>query len=290
MSGKTSSEGDTIEDLSLNIPKLKTHVENIVTAIAASHASLPYGIRFISACLKDLLLKKHKEIPPSTYLQKVGSIIYFRYINAAIISPDSYLIASEVSPQRRQNLVKIAKVLQMAASNQKYESGDPAISLNPSLEGLTKKLFDFFEEATKITAPKKQLGSSKKAVISITPEVLYNLQTLMVEFLCDVSLVSTDAESASNLSSEELVLPKESKDAPSSTTPASSSSSSSSAKPSILSAPLKLKTKASSKPKKATKVIGGSPLIDILCVLGSPPEELDLGPPEDNSPVKFTLM
>ena len=218
------------------------------------------------------------------YLRVVGTIVYFRYINPAIISPDQYLIASEVSAQRRQNLVRVAKVMQMAASQQKYDKSDPLATLNSTLEEANKKLFDFFEEATKISSPKKQLGSSKKAVISITPEVLYSLQMLLVEFLCDVSLVSTDVESANNLSSEELVLPKEEKKEEKKEKEKEKERSSFSG------SPLKMKTKATAKPKKATKVLGSSPLVDILCVLGSPPEELDLGPPDDNAPVKFTLM
>jgi hypothetical protein len=215
-------------------------------------------------------------------------------MNPAILSPDAHLIASEVSPQRRQNLVRIAKVLQMAASNQRYDKSDPLASLNPTLEEANKKLYGFFEEATKITSPKKQLGSSKKAVINITPEVLYNLQTLLVEFLCDVSLVSTDLESATNLSSEELLLPKEKekeKEKSKDKEKGRESPLSSPLKSTFGSTPLKMKTKATAaKPKKSTKVLGSSPLVDILCVLGSPPEELDLGPPEDNAPVKFTLM
>jgi len=230
------------------------------------------------------------------YLRVVGTIVYFRYINPAIISPDQYLIASEVSAQRRQNLVRVAKVMQMAASQQKYDKSDPLATLNSTLEEANKKLFDFFEEATKISSPKKQLGSSKKAVISITPEVLYSLQMLLVEFLCDVSLVSTDVESANNLSSEELVLPKEEKKEEKKEKDKEKDKEEKKEKEkekersSFSGSPLKMKTKATAKPKKATKVLGSSPLVDILCVLGSPPEELDLGPPDDNAPVKFTLM
>jgi len=216
--------------------------------------------------------------------------VYFRFINPAILSPDSYLIASEVSPARRQNLVRIAKVLQLVASNQQYDKADSLAVLNSQLGDLSKQLYDYFEEVTKIVAPKK--GSSKKPSLSITPEVLFSLQTLMVEFLCDVSLVSTDIESAQNLNSEELILPSKEKEEDKAPNPASPAS-----PVKLISTPLKIKTKttekaakSSSKKKSAPKVLGSSPLVDILCVLGSPPEEVDLGPPEDNAPVKFVLM
>jgi len=49
-------------DLSNHPQKLKELVEGIIDAIVESLPSLPYGLRFIAACLKDLLLRKYKDL------------------------------------------------------------------------------------------------------------------------------------------------------------------------------------------------------------------------------------
>lgn len=55
-------------------------------------------------------------------LQIVGNLLYYRYINSAIVAPDAFDIVNigaekALSPDQRRNLGSIAKILQFAASN-----------------------------------------------------------------------------------------------------------------------------------------------------------------------------
>lgn len=52
----------------------------------------------------------------------VGNLIYYRYINSAIVAPDAFDImdvgaANGLSSEQRRNLGSVAKILQFAASN-----------------------------------------------------------------------------------------------------------------------------------------------------------------------------
>ena len=54
--------------------------------------------------------------------QIVGNLIYYRYINSAIVAPDAFDIVDVsahkgLSTDQRRNLGSIAKILQFAASN-----------------------------------------------------------------------------------------------------------------------------------------------------------------------------
>ena len=54
--------------------------------------------------------------------QIVGNLIYYRYINPAIVSPDAFDIidvsmSKGLSNDQRRNLGSVAKILQFAASN-----------------------------------------------------------------------------------------------------------------------------------------------------------------------------
>ena len=88
---KSSSEHGEIEDLSANIPKLRSYVERIVEAIIASQGDLPYGVHYIAACLKDLLLRKHKDLSVrphfASYLSSRLPLLTHRLLTATRISP-----------------------------------------------------------------------------------------------------------------------------------------------------------------------------------------------------------
>lgn len=54
-------------------------------------------------------------------LQVVGNLVYYRYINSAIVAPDAFDIVTVAPDQKlnnnqRRNLASIAKILQFAAS------------------------------------------------------------------------------------------------------------------------------------------------------------------------------
>lgn len=58
----------------------------------------------------------------NSLLQIVGNLLYYRYINSAIVAPDAFDIVNigaekALSPDQRRNLGSIAKILQFAASN-----------------------------------------------------------------------------------------------------------------------------------------------------------------------------
>lgn len=54
--------------------------------------------------------------------QIVGNLLYYRYINSAIVAPDGFGIIDvgaeiKLSNDQRRNLGSVAKILQFAASN-----------------------------------------------------------------------------------------------------------------------------------------------------------------------------
>ena len=60
-------------------------------------------------------------------LQIVGNLIYYRYINSAIVAPDAFdiidLSANKgLTNDQRRNLGSVAKILQFAASNKGVSS------------------------------------------------------------------------------------------------------------------------------------------------------------------------
>jgi len=60
-------------------------------------------------------------------LQIIGNLIYYRYVNSAIVAPDAFDIidvgmVKGLTNDQRRNLGSIAKILQFAASNKGVSS------------------------------------------------------------------------------------------------------------------------------------------------------------------------
>lgn len=62
------------------------------------------------------------------FFQIVGNLLYYRYINSAIVAPDAFDIINveadkQLSNDQRRNLGSVAKILQFAASNKGVSEG-----------------------------------------------------------------------------------------------------------------------------------------------------------------------
>jgi len=61
------------------------------------------------------------------HVQIIGNLIYYRYINSAIVAPDAFDIidigvVNGLTNDQRRNLGSVAKILQFAASNKGVSS------------------------------------------------------------------------------------------------------------------------------------------------------------------------
>lgn len=86
-----------------------------------------YGMRYMAKVLRDALHEKFPDAHEKDILKTVGNLIYYRYINSAIVAPDAFDIvdvgASKcLTNDQRRNLGSIAKILQFAASNKGVRS------------------------------------------------------------------------------------------------------------------------------------------------------------------------
>lgn len=83
--------------------------------------------------------------------QIVGNLLYYRYMNPAIVAPDAFDIievsaGGQLTTEQRRNLGSVAKMLQHAASNKMF-LGDNA-HLNPINEYLSASHQKFRSGAT----------------------------------------------------------------------------------------------------------------------------------------------
>lgn len=108
--------------LNNGIRLLKTTVEELLNRITSCRDKIPYGMLYMAKVLNDTLKEKFPEAPEKDILKVVGNLIYYHFINAAIVAPDAFDIVTLpvdrpfLSNDQRRNLASVAKILQFASS------------------------------------------------------------------------------------------------------------------------------------------------------------------------------
>ncbi|KAF5906571.1 ras GTPase-activating-like protein IQGAP1, partial [Clarias magur] len=181
--------------LEASIKNMRTVTDKFLSAIIVSVDKIPYGMRFISKVLKDTLNEKFPDATEDELLKIVGNLLYYRYMNPAIVAPDAFDIidmsaGGQLTTDQRRNLGSIAKMLQHAASNKMF-LGDNA-HLNPINEYLTnsyQKFRRFFLAACDVPSLEDKFNVDQYSdLITVSKPVIYisigeiiNTHTLLLD-------------------------------------------------------------------------------------------------------------
>ena len=101
-----------------NIRTVKYHTSKFLNLILSSLNKLPFGLRYVAKVLRNSLRVKFPAATEREILKIVGNLVYYRFINSAICSPDAYdiidvKVGSMLDTDQRKNLACIAKHLQL---------------------------------------------------------------------------------------------------------------------------------------------------------------------------------
>uniref|UniRef100_A0A4W6C9B7 IQ motif containing GTPase activating protein 1 n=1 Tax=Lates calcarifer TaxID=8187 RepID=A0A4W6C9B7_LATCA len=181
--------------LEASIKNMKTITDKFLSAIVVSVDKIPYGMRFISKVLKDTLHEKFPDATEDELLKIVGNLLYYRYMNPAIVAPDAFDIievsaGGQLTTEQRRNLGSVAKMLQHAASNKMF-LGDNA-HLNPINEYLSasyQKFRRFFLAACDVPSLEDKFNVDQYSdLVNVTKPVIYisigeiiNTHTLLLD-------------------------------------------------------------------------------------------------------------
>uniref|UniRef100_A0A3B3B8M7 IQ motif containing GTPase activating protein 1 n=1 Tax=Oryzias melastigma TaxID=30732 RepID=A0A3B3B8M7_ORYME len=181
--------------LEASIKNMKTITDKFLLAIIVSVDKIPYGMRFISKVLKDTLHERFPDATEDELLKIVGNLLYYRYMNPAIVAPDAFDIiemsaGGQLTNEQRRNLGSVAKMLQHAASNKMF-LGDNA-HLNPINEYLStsyQKFRRFFLAACDVPSLEDKFNVDQYSdLVTVTKPVIYisigeivNTHTLLLD-------------------------------------------------------------------------------------------------------------
>jgi hypothetical protein len=139
---------------------------------------------YMAKVLYNALRKKFPSSPEKEVLKVIGNLIYYRYINSAIVAPDSCDIVDVNSAEKalnneqRKNLGSIAKILQFAASKKGFGEESPHLTcLNQYIIEAHEKLKTFFRDCCDVSDPEDEFNMDQysEATLIAKPVIYISL-------------------------------------------------------------------------------------------------------------------
>ncbi|XP_036835837.1 ras GTPase-activating-like protein IQGAP1 isoform X2 [Oncorhynchus mykiss] len=180
---------------------LRTATDKVLNSIVSSLDNIPYGMRYIAKVLKHSLHEKFPDATEDELLKIVGNLLYYRYMNPAIVAPDGFDIidmsaGGQLHSDQRRNLGSVAKMLQHAAANKLFEADNAhMISMNNYISQTYQKFRVFFQAACDVPEPEEKFNVDEysdmvtlsKPVIYISIDEIINTHSLVLEHLEAIS-------------------------------------------------------------------------------------------------------
>uniref|UniRef100_A0A3Q3GBG4 IQ motif containing GTPase activating protein 2 n=1 Tax=Labrus bergylta TaxID=56723 RepID=A0A3Q3GBG4_9LABR len=180
---------------------LQAATDKVLNSIVSSLDNIPYGMRYIAKVLKNTLHEKFPDASEDELMKIVGNLLYYRYMNPAIVAPDGFDIidmsaGGQLHSDQRRNLGSVAKMLQHAAANKLFEGENAHMTpLNNYISQTYEKFKVFFQAACDVPEPEEKFNIDEysdmvtlsKPIIYISIEEIINTHSLLLEHLEAIS-------------------------------------------------------------------------------------------------------
>eukprot|EP00066_Takifugu_rubripes_P014258 XP_011603524.1 PREDICTED: ras GTPase-activating-like protein IQGAP3 [Takifugu rubripes] len=177
------------------VVNLRNLTDRVLKAITSNLSKLPYGLRYTAKVLRDSLQLKFPGASEEELYKVVGNLVYYRYMNPAIVAPDGFDVvdrsaSSTLQPEQRFILGSISRMLQQAAANKHFHGDGPHIrALNQYISQTHSRFRKFLVCVCDVPEPKDRFNVDEfsellvvnKPVIYISVSELLNTHKLLLE-------------------------------------------------------------------------------------------------------------
>lgn len=196
---EVQNDADVQKIQSAHVKKLTQITARFVSAIVSSLKNMPFGIRCIAKEMREVMTKKFPK-QDEEVLKAVGNLIYYRYMNPAIVAPEAFDVITSnqaITPTQRRNLAEVAKLLQSVSVKKLFSTDDQTHStLNTFIDAEYTKLRHFFKETSSVESAEEYFGTDAladaglktKPTIYISPEEVFQIHNALLQNYNDLKI------------------------------------------------------------------------------------------------------
>ncbi|XP_065813652.1 ras GTPase-activating-like protein IQGAP3 [Labrus bergylta] len=181
--------------IDIAIINLKNLTDRVLKAITSNLHKLPYGLRYTAKVLRDALRTKFPDASEDDLYKIVGNLVYYRFMNPAIVAPDGFDVVdrcagSTLQPEQRHILGSIARMLQHAAAKKHFHGeGYHVRVLNQYITQTHHRFRKFLLSVCDVPEPEDRFNMDEysemlivhKPVVYISVSELINTHRLLLE-------------------------------------------------------------------------------------------------------------
>ncbi|CAH2101890.1 unnamed protein product [Euphydryas editha] len=124
---------DPTQDIEINRNNLRDLTREVFEGIISSADKFPSQLRSMCHCLYQVLSKRFVQFP-QTSVGAVGTVLFLRYINPAIVSPQEMGIVNRpIPPHIKRGLMLMSKILQNIANHVEFSKEQHMLPFNDFL-------------------------------------------------------------------------------------------------------------------------------------------------------------
>ncbi|KAG6899516.1 hypothetical protein C0993_009572 [Termitomyces sp. T159_Od127] len=201
---------------------LQWWTEAFINVIKQSMKKMPYNVRYLARETLVHLRERFPDAPEEAYAACIGRLVYYRYLNPAIVAPETFDIVSKtISTAARMNLAHISRVLTQITSGRQFDDDNPMyVPINDYVSKavaemsawLLHAVADVPDAETEFHAHEFLDVTVQPKPIYISPNEIYTLHGLLAQHLDLVApnqgdtlrVILTELDGVPHLGSEEL--------------------------------------------------------------------------------------
>ncbi len=185
-----------------HLQALRATTDAFLSAIINSTGKMPFGIRYIAREVFRALQSKFPQEPEGALIKVVGHLVYYRYLNPAIVAPEGFdVIETLVGPIQRKNLAEVSKMLTQIAVGRLFSDDNPYLQpLNEYVAQASARFTAWLQAVVDVPDAEMQFSAEQfveqalndTPVIYISPNEIYALQQLLNQQLETVAPAQSD--------------------------------------------------------------------------------------------------
>ncbi|GAA5926398.1 Iqg1p [Sporobolomyces koalae] len=167
---------------------LRQVTESFLNALFSSTDRMPFGIRYIAREVYRAVRARFPQEAETTVVRVAGHIVYYRFIQPAIVTPDVFgMVEGVVPPVQRHNLAEVCKLLNQISVGRLFEDDQPLKGMNEFVSKSSVTFANWIKEVINVKDAEDHFradeyvnaAAERRPVIYISPNDIYSTHSII---------------------------------------------------------------------------------------------------------------
>ncbi|KAJ6539341.1 ras GTPase-activating protein [Mycena capillaripes] len=162
-----------------------------IAALSQSVKRMPYSIRYLARETLIAVREKYPDAPETLYAACIGRLVYYRYINPAIVTPETFdIVPNTIDRDARRNLDQISRVLTQITTASEFDDDTPQyVPINEFVRRAIGEMTAWLLEVANVPDAETQFhahefldATVQPKPIYISPNEIYTIHRLLTQY------------------------------------------------------------------------------------------------------------